>query len=85
MCPNQPEIFNGIDDKDGCPDDAFTLRDNDQDGISDTLDACPLEPETYNFYQDTDGCPDTTDAILFTYTFPDVDGDGIDDRWDAMH
>ena len=23
LCPNQPETFNGIDDTDGCPDDAF--------------------------------------------------------------
>ena len=22
LCPTQPETFNGIDDKDGCPDDA---------------------------------------------------------------
>ena len=33
--------------------------------------------------QDTDGCPDSVDAIDSTYTFPDADGDGIDDRWDA--
>jgi len=43
LCPNQPETFNGVDDKDGCPDDVSTLRDSDQDGISDTLDACPLK------------------------------------------
>ena len=49
LCPNQPEVFNGIDDKDGCPDDALTLKDSDQDGISDSLDVCPLEPETYKF------------------------------------
>ena len=35
LCPTQSETFNGIDDKDGCPDDALTLRDGDQDGISD--------------------------------------------------
>ena len=58
LCPTQAEIFNGIDDKDGCPDDAFILSDTDQDGVSDTLDACPLEPETYNRYLDEDGCPD---------------------------
>ena len=25
LCPTQPETFNGIDDKDGCPDDAHAL------------------------------------------------------------
>ena len=28
LCPNQPETFNGIDDTDGCPDDALDLRDS---------------------------------------------------------
>ena len=83
MCPIQPETFNGIDDKDGCPDDDIQLRDTDQDGISDPLDACPLEPETYNRYLDSDGCPDSVDAIDSQYTFPDTDGDGIEDRWDS--
>ena len=26
LCPTQPETFNGIDDKDGCPDDELTLH-----------------------------------------------------------
>ena len=52
LCPNQPETFNGIDDKDGCPDDAFSLRDTDQDGLSDNLDDCPNVKETYNQFQD---------------------------------
>ena len=61
------------------------MRDTDQDGISDDNDSCPLEPETYNFYQDIDGCPDSVDASSSTYTFPDTDGDGIEDRWDSMN
>ena len=31
----------------------------------------------------TDGCPDSVTAADSTYTFPDTDGDGIEDRWDA--
>ena len=45
------------------------------------LDACPLEPETYNMFQDTDGCPDSVEGIPIS--FPDTDGDGIEDRWDS--
>jgi hypothetical protein len=48
LCPTQPEVFNGIDDKDGCPDDIFILRDSDGDGLSDKLDQCPQVPENYN-------------------------------------
>ena len=40
-------------------------------------------PETYNKFQDDDGCPDSNDSINPTYTFPDTDGDGIEDRWDS--
>ena len=47
------------------------------------MDACPLEPETYNRFQDIDGCPDSVEGVDSTYTFPDADGDGIPDRWDA--
>ena len=46
-------------------------------------DECPLEPETYNRYLDTDGCPDNVDTTSAQYTFPDSDGDGIEDRWDS--
>ena len=83
-CPNQPETYNGFQDKDGCPDDSVSTLDSDMDGIPDVSDACPLEPETYNFYQDDDGCPDSTGAVTPSYTFPDADGDGIDDR-KGMH
>ena len=31
----------------------------------------------------TDGCPDSVDSVDSTFTFPDTDGDGIDDRMDA--
>ena len=33
-------------------------------------------------FQDEDGCPDSAESILPQYTFPDTDGDGIEDRWD---
>ena len=51
--------------------------------LSNISDACPLEPETYNFFKDGDGCPDSTESVISSYIFPDADGDGIDDRWDA--
>ena len=41
-CPNQPETFNGIDDKDGCPDDASSLSDIDRDGIADDFRSMPI-------------------------------------------
>src|SRR3989344_4706046 len=81
-CPNQPETFNGVDDKDGCPDNTSS-RDTDRDGISDSLDSCPEIPEIYNKFQDEDGCPDTVSDNGIGYTFPDTDGDGIQDRWDS--
>jgi hypothetical protein len=46
-------------------------------------DACPTVKETYNQFQDEDGCPDNVDSINPQYTFPDTDGDGIEDRWDS--
>jgi OOP family OmpA-OmpF porin len=69
-CPDQPEVRNGIDDDDGCPD---TDPDADGDGIADSRDKCPNEPETRNGYQDDDGCPDAA---------PDADKDGIADARD---
>ncbi|NLE88620.1 MAG: hypothetical protein GX607_19760 [Myxococcales bacterium] len=66
-CPNDPEDFDGFEDRDGCPD-----RDNDGDGIPDEADRCPNEPEDLDGFEDEDGCPD-----------PDNDGDGIPDDLDA--
>jgi outer membrane protein OmpA-like peptidoglycan-associated protein len=67
QCPDQPEIYNGFEDLDGCPDDP----DTDHDGIPDSKDACMLEPEDKDGYLDDDGCPDL-----------DNDADGIPDAKD---
>ena len=53
LCPTQPETFNGIDDKDGCPDDASSLR----DALIKTAFLIlwmlvRIQPETYNKFQD---------------------------------
>jgi OOP family OmpA-OmpF porin len=63
-CPDQPEDFDGFQDKDGCPD-----PDNDNDGIPDVDDRCPNEPEDKDGDQDADGCPEGNNG--------DRDGDGI--------
>ena len=65
-CPQEPEDYDGFQDKDGCPD-----YDNDGDGIPDLKDQCPNEAEDFDGYQDNDGCPDL-----------DNDGDGILDKDD---
>ena len=44
------------------------VRDADDDGIEDDLDACPEEAEDFDEYEDTDGCPEA-----------DNDADGIPD------
>jgi large repetitive protein len=62
----EPEDFDGFEDEDGCPE-----KDNDADGIPDTMDKCPNEPEDRDGFQDADGCPD-----------PDNDGDGFPDAQD---
>ena len=67
-CPDNPEIFQGFQDLDGCPDDP----DTDGDGILDSVDACILIPEDPDKYLDEDGCPDL-----------DNDFDGILDVDDA--
>jgi OmpA-OmpF porin, OOP family len=68
-CPDEPEDFDGYQDKDGCPD-----PDNDNDGIPDVDDRCPNEPEDRDGDQDADGCPEGNDG--------DRDGDGILDSKD---
>ena len=65
QCDFDPEIYNGFNDADGCPDEIpqesqpQPPRDSDNDTIPDTTDACPTQPETINGFEDTDGCPDT--------------------------
>lgn len=53
-CPEKPEIYNGFQDHDGCPDDP----DTDGDGIFDSQDLCVILPEDKDGYLDEDGCPD---------------------------
>jgi len=58
-CPDQPEVFQGFEDEDGCPDDP----DTDGDGITDSKDSCVLEPEDKDGYLDEDGCPDVDNDL----------------------
>ena len=53
-CPTQPEIFNEIDDDDGCPE-----VDSDNDGLLGRRDKCPDAAEDKDGFEDEDGCPDT--------------------------
>lgn len=46
-CPDDPEVKNGLFDRDGCPD-----PDTDDDGLLDDEDACPKKPGP-----PPDGCP----------------------------
>lgn len=64
-CVMDKENYNGIDDKDGCPDKIIPMvvidkvvKDTDNDGIVDDDDRCPFEPEDHNGFKDDDGCPD---------------------------
>ncbi|NUP05977.1 MAG: OmpA family protein [Polyangiaceae bacterium] len=54
-CPDVAENLNGIEDRDGCPDED---GDDDVDGIPNSEDECPDQKETINGVQDEDGCPD---------------------------
>lgn len=74
-CPSVPEVINGFEDLDGCPD--TITGDADGDGIPLPSDKCPSEPETFNGYQDDDGCPDSPPVDS------DPDHDGIPDSRDA--
>ena len=67
-CVDLPEVFNGFEDADGCPD----VMDQDGDKIPDGNDRCPTEAETLDGVDDEDGCPDRDD-----------DGDGLAGRLDA--
>jgi len=66
QCPGQAEVFNSIDDTDGCPE-----IDSDADGLLGSRDRCPDAAEDMDGHQDDDGCPDN-----------DNDGDGRPDRAD---
>lgn len=39
------------------------VRDRDEDGLRDKVDACPLEPEDFDQFLDDDGCPDPTQKV----------------------
>ena len=65
-CPGQAEVFNSIDDDDGCPE-----VDSDGDGLLGSRDQCPDEAEDVDGFEDDDGCRD-----------PDNDRDGRPDAID---
>jgi hypothetical protein len=55
QCPDLPEDRDGVEDRDGCPED-----DADGDGVVDTEDACPTMPGgggAQNGNLETHGCP----------------------------
>jgi outer membrane protein OmpA-like peptidoglycan-associated protein len=54
-CPAEAENVNGVDDTDGCPDQA---PDTDGDGIRGEADKCPDQAEDVDSFEDEDGCPD---------------------------
>ncbi len=58
-CPDQPEVYNGFEDEDGCPDDT----DTDTDGIADSKDQCLLDAEDKDGYLDDDGCPEVDNDL----------------------
>lgn len=62
-CTYEPEVVNGIEDDDGCPE-----RDGDGDGLIDASDKCPGHAEDMDSFEDEDGCPET-----------DNDKDGVPD------
>jgi hypothetical protein len=51
-CPDLPEDKDGIQDRDGCPED-----DADGDGVPDPQDACPVVPGVPSNDPGTNGCP----------------------------
>jgi OOP family OmpA-OmpF porin len=65
-CPQQPELVNGFDDQDGCPE-----PDPDGDQNVTGLDKCPDKAEDVDKFEDDDGCPDD-----------DNDKDGVADAAD---
>jgi OOP family OmpA-OmpF porin len=65
-CPDLAEVYNDIDDEDGCPE-----VDSDNDGLLGSQDKCPAAAEDVDGHEDDDGCPD-----------PDNDGDGRPDFMD---
>lgn len=69
QCPDEAETQNGVEDDDGCPDQA--IKDADRDGVADADDKCADEAEDKDGFEDNDGCPDA-----------DNDGDGVADADD---
>lgn len=68
-CPDEPEDYDGVQDRDGCPDleeEREVLEDRDGDGIPDVKDRCPDQSETVNGYMDDDGCPDEAPMVIGT-------------------
>ena len=66
-CPQKPENINGVEDSDGCPEEAIANSgDRDGDGMLDENDSCPDDSEDLDNFEDMDGCPD-----------PDNDNDGV--------
>jgi outer membrane protein OmpA-like peptidoglycan-associated protein len=51
-CVDRAEDFDGVEDRDGCPED----QDTDGDGIADAVDLCVAEAEDTDGYLDADGC-----------------------------
>lgn len=70
MCPDVPEDFDGVEDRDGCPEDE-PPPDRDRDGIADKDDACPDEPGLV-----------TDDLRCHGCAIGDADHDGVDDHDD---
>ena len=68
-CVEDPEVINGFQDLDGCPDDPNA--DTDNDGLKDSIDLCRTQAEDTDGYQDLDGCPEL-----------DNDGDTVADLAD---
>src|SRR5262249_15135228 len=71
--PDEPEDYDGFEDKDGCPD-----PDNDHDGVPDKQDACPLVAETINGDRDEDGCPEPNARSLVSWSGDHVIVDKLD-------
>jgi outer membrane protein OmpA-like peptidoglycan-associated protein len=93
-CPQVAEDIDGIEDKDGCPED-----DVDEDGVPDIKDLCKQTAEDMDDFEDGDGCPDDDndrDRLLDaqdacpleagpaqTQGCPDGDGDSVANKDDA--
>jgi len=77
-CPMDKENYNGVDDRDGCPEEIIRMvvidkksmaRDSDNDGITDDRDRCPFEAGS----PDNDGCPISSEVSMYK-KYPIVKG-----------